>query len=58
MARDWVQTTAGQFMACGVTYLVFLVFLGFNVVPQFINVVVLTSTMLAAICGHYALGQC
>ena len=39
-------------MTCGVTYLAPLVLLVLNAVPQFIDVVVLTSTVLAAIRGH------
>ena len=40
-------------MICGVTYLTSLVLLVFNVVPQFIKFVVLTSTRLVAIRGYH-----
>ena len=39
-------------MTCGVTYLAPLVLLVLNAVPQFIDVVVLTSTVFVAIRGH------
>ena len=42
----------GKCMTCGVTYLAPLVLLVLNAVPQFVDVVVLTSTVLAAIRGH------